>query len=89
MCRYVAILSFQSHICPMLAEVPWSSLCTAQRTEFDSGPSRHIYGGHIGQTVAIKDSFPKFVVTLDDLAGGIEAGIQHIRIPGFLLDPAW
>ena len=37
----------------------------------------------------IADSFPKFVVTMDDLAGGTQAGIRNVRILDFLLDPTW
>ena len=39
--------------------------------------------------LAIQDSYPKYVVTMDALAGGTESGIRHVWIPDFLLDPSW
>jgi predicted AAA+ superfamily ATPase len=39
--------------------------------------------------LAVRDSYPKYVVTLDRLAGGNEDGVRHVWLPEFLLDPAW
>ncbi|MDR1151271.1 MAG: DUF4143 domain-containing protein [Bifidobacteriaceae bacterium] len=39
--------------------------------------------------LAIKDSHPKYVLTLDTLAGGNDSGIRHARIPDFLLSETW
>jgi predicted AAA+ superfamily ATPase len=38
---------------------------------------------------AIKDSHPKYVLTLDSLAGGNDSDIRHTRIPDFLLTESW
>ncbi|MCL2779979.1 MAG: ATP-binding protein [Actinomycetia bacterium] len=39
--------------------------------------------------LAIADSYPKYVVTLDDVVGGSTRGVRHARVPDFLLDAAW
>lgn len=39
--------------------------------------------------LAIRDSYPKYVLTLDDLASGTTEGIRHLRIPDFLLTQGW
>jgi len=36
--------------------------------------------------LAVKDSFPKFVLSMDDLAGGTVDGVRHVYLPDFLLD---
>ncbi|MCL2091504.1 MAG: ATP-binding protein [Micrococcales bacterium] len=38
---------------------------------------------------AIADSYPKYVVTLDQSAGGNQDGIRHVWLPTFLLDESW
>jgi predicted AAA+ superfamily ATPase len=37
----------------------------------------------------IRDSFPKYVVTLDPAAGDVTDGIRHQRVPDFLLSDAY
>ncbi|MDR1265273.1 MAG: ATP-binding protein [Propionibacteriaceae bacterium] len=39
--------------------------------------------------LAIKDSYPKYVVTLDALAGGNTAGVRELTVPDFLLLEEW
>ncbi len=39
--------------------------------------------------LAIRDSYPKYVLSLDRLAGGGRGGVQHRHLPEFLLDTAW
>jgi predicted AAA+ superfamily ATPase len=39
--------------------------------------------------LAIRDSYPKYVLSLDDLAGGSDNGVRHRRVPDFLLDQSW
>lgn len=43
----------------------------------------------IAPLAAINDSYPKYVVTLDQMAGGNQDGIRHVWIPRFLLDQSW
>jgi predicted AAA+ superfamily ATPase len=38
---------------------------------------------------AIRDSFPKYLLTLDPLPGGDDRGIRHRQLPTFLLDQTW
>jgi predicted AAA+ superfamily ATPase len=37
----------------------------------------------------ITDSYPKYLLTLDSLAGGFTQGIEHVNIQDFLLDTGW
>ena len=39
--------------------------------------------------LAIKDSYPKYVVSMDDFAGGNVQGVRSVRIWDFLLDETW
>ncbi|MDR1213281.1 MAG: ATP-binding protein [Propionibacteriaceae bacterium] len=39
--------------------------------------------------LAIRDSYPKYVLTLDALAGGNTAGVREMTIPDFLLLDQW
>jgi predicted AAA+ superfamily ATPase len=39
--------------------------------------------------LALRDSFPKYIVTLDTWGGTDDAGIRYRRIPDFLLDQSW
>lgn len=38
---------------------------------------------------AVKDSYPKYVVSLDPVTRGVRNGIRHRRLPEFLLDRDW
>jgi predicted AAA+ superfamily ATPase len=38
---------------------------------------------------AVKDSFPKYIVSLDPVTQGVRNGIRHRRLPGFLLEKDW
>jgi predicted AAA+ superfamily ATPase len=38
---------------------------------------------------AVKDSFPKYVVSLDPVTQGVRNGIRHRRLPEFLLEKDW
>jgi predicted AAA+ superfamily ATPase len=38
---------------------------------------------------ALPDAYPKFVLSMDPLAGDVTEGIRHLRVPDFLLDPGW
>jgi predicted AAA+ superfamily ATPase len=38
---------------------------------------------------AIRDSYPKYIVSLDPVAGSTDRGIRHLRLPDFLQLEAW
>ena len=43
----------------------------------------------IGNLMEIKDHYPKYVVTLNDLDVGIENGIKIVHLSDFLLSSQW
>lgn len=44
-----------------------------------------VRGREFGNLLKIKDNFPKMVVSMDDVSGGTEQGIEHIYLEDFLL----
>ena len=43
----------------------------------------------VGNLMEIRDHYPKYVVTLDDMAVGIENGIKIVHLSDFLLSEQW
>ena len=43
----------------------------------------------VGNLMEIRDHYPKYVVTLDDMAVGIENGIKIVHLSDFLLSDQW
>ena len=43
----------------------------------------------VGNLMEIKDHYPKYVVTLNDMDVGIENGIRIVHLQDFLLADAW
>ena len=42
-----------------------------------------------GNLLAIRDNYPKFVISMDEVTGGNYEGIRHIHIEDFLLSELW
>ena len=43
----------------------------------------------VGNLMEIKDHYPKYVVTLNEMDAGIENGIQIVHLKDFLLSDRW
>ena len=43
----------------------------------------------VGNIMEIKDHYPKYVVTLNDMDVGIENGIKIVHLQDFLLAETW
>jgi predicted AAA+ superfamily ATPase len=39
--------------------------------------------------LAIRDSHPEYVLSLDPLANGATDGVRHVDVPSFLPDESW
>jgi len=47
------------------------------------------YAREMAPLLAIQDSYPKYLLTLDELAGGVDQGIRFMKLPDFLLADGW
>ncbi len=48
-------------------------------------PDGKTHDREFGNLLAVKDNWPKYVVSMDEISGGITEGVVHLNIKDFLL----